>query len=246
MTPRLTYLVPVHDEEPTLREKVVVLAAGLRAHPGARIVLVENGSRDGSRALCERLATEITDVPVLARSVPDAGLGHAFHHGVREATRDAREPGHVLVLTAADLPFGFSDLRAFLEWYPSTTPPLLAIGSKAHPRSLVSPTLQRRLMSVGFLAARRALLGMRTRDPQGSIFVSADLAAALEPAVGSTDFFFSTELVYLAERRGVPVTELPVEYPGGGRRSTVKPVRDTCRMLRQLVALRARTHGARA
>jgi hypothetical protein len=115
-----------------------------------------------------------------------------------------------------------------------------AVGSKAHPASRVGAPNTRSLFSLGYRVARRAVLGMRTADSQGSLFVRDPLARELLPLVAARDFFFSTELVYHAERRGTHVIELPVELQRAVRRSTVKPLRDGARMLRQLIALRAR------
>ena len=72
-------------------------------------------------------------------------MGYALRRGLEMAA------GDVVVLTAADLPFGFTDLDAYLACSPR---PAIAIGSKAHPQSRTRVPLQRRLMSESFRVLR--------------------------------------------------------------------------------------------
>lgn len=235
MAPRLSYVLPVHNQERVLRQSVEQLVTRLRAFPGSEVLLVENASRDSSAALCVQLAGEHGSEPVPVRSAQSAqGMGHALRRGIELAG------GDVVVLTAADLPFGFTDLEAYLAQQP---PPRLAIGSKAHRASRTRIPILRRLMSESFRLLRRLTLGLHVGDSQGTILIEASLARTLAPHLRCGDFLISTEIVAWAVSAGVTPVELPVTYVAHGG-STVSPWRDSVRMAVGLLALRRRLHRA--
>ena len=232
---RITYVVPVHNQEQTLPDTVPKLAQRLAEHPGSEIVLVENGSTDRSMAVCVELAARLNTRDVGVRAVSSArGMGNALRRGMQLAR------GDLIVLTASDLPFGFTDLDAYLAL---PAKPRLAIGSKAHPASQVHAPLLRRLMSDVFRRLRIALVGLRTGDSQGTILIDAALARRLLPHLRCGDFLFSTELVCWAQRDDVEAMELPITYSAGPG-STVSPLRDSLRMGLGLLALRRRLRAA--
>lgn len=231
MSTRFSYVLPVHNQERVIEESVALLQRRLCDWPGSEILLIENGSTDGSAAICDRVARAqgAAAVPVrVARSAQ--GMGLALRCGIE------RSQGDVLVLTAADMPFGFSDLDAYLA---CATRPAVAVGSKAHERSRTRIPLQRRVMSEAFRLLRWAVLGLRVRDSQGTILIDAQLARAMVPRLRCADYLISTEIVSWAIRMGHAPVELPVTYSASGG-STVSPIRDSVRMARGLFALRSR------
>ena len=238
---RLIYVVPVHNEASILRARVQRLVDRMQTLEGSEAYLVENASSDGSWDICQELAAQAPGVKAL--QIPEAGIGHAYHRGLREALEtwgpDARRWA---LLTAADLPFGFSDLACALPLL-DQPPSRIFMGSKAHPASVLARGLTRRAMTLAYRLARRALVGLRVGDSQGTVFVRLDLAAQLVPAVASRGFFYSTELCYLAERCGETIVELPVVLEDeSGRASTVRPWKHGSQMLKQLWQLRGRDH----
>jgi glycosyltransferase involved in cell wall biosynthesis len=198
------------------------------------VILVENGSTDASPAICAQLAGGSPDAGVTVRVThSETGLGNALRRGVAVAT------GDVLVLSAADLPFGFTDIEALLAADPR---PRLAIGSKAHKRSRTQIPAMRRTMSEAFRLLRFAVLGLRVRDSQGTLLIDAQLAREIAPHLRCGDFLISTEIVAWGARLGTTPVELPITYfatPG----STVSPLRDSLRMARGLFSLRHRLHS---
>jgi glycosyltransferase involved in cell wall biosynthesis len=204
------------------------------------VLLVENGSGDRSYEVARGLAGEHEGVRVHAFTEPHAGLGWAYDRGMREALA-LGGAGRWDVLTASDLPFGFSDLEAFEQWLATSPRERIAIGSKAHPDSVLPGRGMRSVMTFVYRGARRALLGMHTGDSQGSFFVREDFAAELLPKATSRDFFYTTELVHFAERAGEMPHELPVTMAPELRASTVRPFRHGKAMFLALLALRRRT-----
>lgn len=255
---QLVYVLPVHNEEKVLAGNVARLVAHLSgdvsSHFGSlHVFLVENGSRDASWRIAEELgkrsSAEKSGVPgvdskvavdVRAFREPNAGLGWAYQRGLQEAIAAfGPSKDHWAVLTAADLPFGFSDLEAALPAFEDPSARIM-IGSKAHPRSMAGRTAKRRLMSVVYRLARRVTIGMRVADSQGSVFVRLDFASELLPRIESRGFFYSTELCYFAERCGEVIRELPIVLQESMRPSTVRPFRDGADMAKELWRLRSR------
>ena len=235
--PRFSYVLPVHNQERVIESSVQRLLSRLHAFPGSEVILVENGSTDASAALCARLAGSSADDGVAVRlTQSETGMGNALRRGIAVAG------GDILVLSAADLPFGFTDLDALLAAEPR---PRLAIGSKAHRRSRTRIPVMRRTMSEAFRLLRFAVLGLRVRDSQGTILIDAQLAREIAPHLRCGDFLISTEIVAWGARFGATPVELPITYVATSG-STVSPVRDSVRMARGLFSLRhrLRSHGA--
>jgi glycosyltransferase involved in cell wall biosynthesis len=232
-----SYVVPVHNQEAILRDRMTRLFQRLAAFPGSQVIMVENGSTDGSADVAARLATEYRgELSVSAVSSP-TGLGAAYRRGISLAT------ANVIVLTAADLPFGFTDLDA---WRAAVPPLALAIGSKGHRDSMIDVDRTRRLMSAAFRLWRRLLIGVRARDSQGTIIIDRELAMRILPHLRCDDYLVSTEIVAWAAAEGVIARELPIRYTRQPGPSTVSPIADSLRMAVGVWRLRGRLRAGHA
>ena len=242
----LSYVLPVHNDETTLAANVTRLAAHLRQYRDSEILLVENGSADASWRVCEELAGVRDDVPVRVFREPTAGIGFAYARALADLeTRHGPDPERWAVLTGSDLPWGFSDLDSAKPLLEKGSAPVI-IGSKAHPDSVAYRGIMRQGMSFAFRILRRTIVGMRTGDSQGSIFVRLDVALPLAHRIRSRDFFYTTELVYYAEALPHGVVEIPatIEASQLVRGDTsVRAFTHGKAMLAQLIALRARGRG---
>src|SRR5580704_18289413 len=199
--PSVTYVIPVHNQIAELRKTVRLLVERLGHLPGSEIILVENGSTDGSGPLCLSLASALDSEEVAVRVTTSAkGLGFAWRRGMALAR------GDTFVLTAADLPFGFTDLAGFLGLSPR---PLLVMGSKTHPESQVETPVVRRAMSAGFGLLRAGLIGLNI-DTQGSVLIQRSLAQMLLPHLQAGDYLIGAEINMWAVHEGVTPVEVPV------------------------------------
>ncbi len=240
MTNSFLYVLPVHNEASILASNVARARAFLERFPGSEVYAVENGSKDDSWPIAEAIeqSAPAHGTPFRAFRELQAGIGYAYHRGMTEAvTRFGPSASTWAVLTASDLPFGFSDLEGAWGRIERAQSRIL-MGSKAHPLSHIKTSPKRRLMTEAYRVARRVALGMRVGDSQGSVFVRLDLAAELLPRIASRGFFYSTELCYFAERLGESIVELPVTPDPVLRASTVRAFRDGVSMLGELVRLR--------
>jgi len=234
---RLSYVVPVHNEEEILEETTTTLVARLRDFPGSQIILVENGSSDRSEGIARRLASELSDEgTAVEMTVSSKGFGNAYRAGIEMSI------GELVVLTAADLPFEFTDLDAVLALDPF---PRVAIGSKAHPASNTSVDRSRRWMSEAYRLLRKALIKLNVGDSQGTILIDGDLVRGLLPSLRAHDYFVSTEILAFAVARGEEPVEVPIDYLAQRRTSKVKPLADGWSMTKQLWDLRGRLEEER-
>jgi hypothetical protein len=164
--------------------------------------VVENGSSDGTFDLLNQVHetwSHDVDLRVLQSA---KGMGNALRTGILESR------GERVFLGADDIPFGFDDLDTAEKLDLSQHP--MVIGSKAHPESVTPRGMARRILTFGFLTLRLIILGMRTRDPQGTFIIDGDWARKAEPRLTEQGFLLTTELTFLAEREGLRTTEIPV------------------------------------
>jgi putative flippase GtrA len=204
--PVLDVVIPVHNEEVDLPRCVRRLHAYLTAvfpYP-FRITVADNASVDGTGAAAAALAAELPGVRVLR--LEDRGRGRAL----RAAWSDS--PAPVLAYMDVDLS---TDLAALL---PLVAPLIsghsdVAVGTRLHPGSRVVRGPKREVISRGYNLLLRATLRARFSDAQcGFKAIRADVAGQLLPLVADTDWFFDTELLVLAQRAGLRIHEVPVDW----------------------------------
>ena len=199
-------VIPVHNEEADLAGCVRELHAYLRSSfpYSCRITIADNASTDGTLALAQAVAGELggVDVVHLARK----GRGYAL----REVWSASRSP--VLVYMDVDLS---TDLAALL---PLVAPLLsghsdVAIGTRLRRGARVVRGLKREVISRGYNVLLHATLGTRFSDAQcGFKAIRREAAHQLLPHVRDGGWFFDTELLVLAQRAGLRIHEVPVDW----------------------------------
>jgi putative flippase GtrA len=204
--PVLDVVVPVHDEEADLEPCLRRLHAHLSAelpYP-FRITVAENASTDGTVAVARRVAAELPGVDVL--ELPEPGRGRALR------TAWLRSDARVLVYMDVDLS---TDLAALLPLVASLISGHsdLAIGTRLSRSSRVVRGPKREFISRSYNLLLRGTLATSLSDAQcGFKAIRADVAAKLLPFVEDTGWFFDTELLVLAERAGLRIHEVPVDW----------------------------------
>jgi putative flippase GtrA len=204
--PVIDVVVPVHDEETDLEPCLRRLHAHLSTqlpYP-FRITVAENASTDRTVEVARRMAAELPGIQLLV--LPEPGRGRALR------TAWLASPAAVLVYMDVDLS---TDLAALL---PLVAPLIsghsdLAIGTRLAPSSRVVRGAKREVISRGYNLLLRGTLATGTSDAQcGFKAIRADVAARLLPLVEDTGWFFDTELLVLAERSGLRIHEVPVDW----------------------------------
>ena len=203
--PVLDVVVPVHNEEVALTDSVQRLHRHLCGLPYSfRITIADNASVDGTALVVHRLSHEYDEVQAVY--LPEKGRGRALKLVWSSSLAD------VLVYMDVDLS---TDLNALL---PLVAPLLsghsdLAIGSRLTRGSRTTRGPKRELISRGYNLILHGTLHARFSDAQcGFKAIRSDVARELLPLVHDTDWFFDTELLVLAERAGLRIHEVPVDW----------------------------------
>jgi glycosyltransferase involved in cell wall biosynthesis len=202
----LDVTVPVFNEQGDLETSVRRLHAHLRAHVpySFRITIADNASTDATPAIAAALARELAEVTSVR--LAEKGRGRAL--------RAVWEASDAQVLAYCDVDLS-TDLAALL---PLVAPLLsghsdLAIGSRLAHGARVVRGPKRELISRGYNALLHATLRARFSDAQcGFKAVRREIAEELLPAVRDDEWFFDTELLVLAQRRGLRIHEVPVDW----------------------------------
>jgi dolichol-phosphate mannosyltransferase len=206
-------VLPTFNEAENL-ERIVVAARGVlaaAAPEGFRILVVDDGSPDGTGAIADRLAAAHPgEVEVLHRTTRE-GLGPAYLAGFRHAL-DAGA-GAVMEMDS-DFSHDPADLARLLAPIQAGTADL-ALGSRYIAGGGVTDWgLGRRLISRGGCLYAQAVLQAPVRDLTGGFkcFRAEVLEAIDLPTVRSRGYAFQVELTYRALRRGFRVVEVPIVF----------------------------------
>ena len=199
-------VVPVFNEERTLVPNVELLLHFLQSEfPFPfRIVIADNASTDGTRPLAEALAARHDEVGSL--HLDRAGRGLALRCAWLASSAD--------VVSYMDV-----DLSTNLESFLPLVAPILsghselAIGTRLAHHAHVRRRVKREVLSRSYNGLIRAGFRAGFSDAQcGFKAIRADIARRLVPAVRDDGWFFDTELLLLAERNGLRVHEVPVDW----------------------------------
>jgi putative flippase GtrA len=204
--PTVEVVVPVYNEERDLERCVRQLHAYLcSSFPFDYLVTIaDNASTDGTWPLAEKLAGELRHVQAVR--VEQKGRGRALR-AVWGGSRAA-----VLAYMDVDLSTGLEALLPLVAPLVSGHSDL-AIGTRLSRGARVVRGPRRELISRCYNLLLHATLGTRFSDAQcGFKAIRADAARRLLPRVRDDGWFFDTELLVLAERSGLRIHEVPVDW----------------------------------
>lgn len=204
--PVLDVVIPVYNEETDLEPCVLRLHDHLtRTFPyGFRITVADNASTDRTPRVAAALAARLPEVR--SYRLEEKGRGRAL--------RAVWSASDAPVLAYMDVDLS-TDLNALL---PLVAPLIsahsdLAIGSRLARSSRVVRGPKREFVSRAYNLILRGSLAARFSDAQcGFKAIRGDVAERLLPMVEDTGWFFDTELLVLAERAGLRIHEVPVDW----------------------------------
>ncbi|MGO4257908.1 glycosyltransferase [Marmoricola sp. RAF53] len=203
--PVLDVVIPVHNEEVALERSVRRVLEHLATLPWpSRVTIADNASTDRTSEIARRLSHEHSRVRAV--HLAEKGRGRALHRVWGASDAD------VLVYMDVDLS---TDLDALL---PLVAPLIsghsdLAIGSRLAPAARVERGMQREVISRGYNLILRGALRVGFSDAQcGFKAIRREAAEELLPLVEDQGWFFDTELLTVAERAGLRIYEVPVDW----------------------------------
>jgi glycosyltransferase involved in cell wall biosynthesis len=196
----LSIVLPAHNEVTLLGSTVTNLATGLDERGRSyELVVVENGSHDGTLRLARLLAAQLPPIRVLTMPVGDYGAA------LRAGFRAAR--GAVVVNFDVDY-YDLAFLDKALELLAGTGCAVV-VASKRAPGALDRRPLHRRVVTLVFTTLLGRLFGMSVTDAHGMKAMRREqLATTVEQCV-MTRSLFDVELVLRASRAGLEVREVP-------------------------------------
>ncbi len=205
--PRLSIVVPSYNEEQRLPRSIEAIERYLEAKQLTyELILVDDGSVDGTRMIMERAAERNPSVTVEA--LPrNRGKGCAIATGVAVAR------GSEILVTDADLSAPIEELDKLQDALDGGAG--VAIGSRAvkGSRIEVSQPIYRVVMGKVFNLIVQAVLLPGIWDTQcGFKLFRADVAHAAFAGLTSERFGYDPEVLYRAKRRGVKIVEVPVVW----------------------------------
>lgn len=199
--PRLTLFVPMHDEreslEPLVRKALAVLAG---ITPDFELLLVDDGSRDGSGERADELARGEPRLRVV-RHPRNLGYGQALRTGFGQAR------GEVVAYTDCDQPADLALLPEALRLLDDDPGLDMVIGYRLHRREGPRRWLYTRVYNT----LVRALFGVRVRDVNFS-FKLVRSAALRQARLSAGSAFIDGQLLSEAVRLGWRLREVPVEH----------------------------------
>jgi glycosyltransferase involved in cell wall biosynthesis len=222
----ISAVMPAYNEEANLEESVSRMARALEANTrGFEIIVVDDGSQDGTASLLERLKTAHPNLRVIRHPV-NRGYGAAVRSGF-----DAARFGWIFMMDA-DNQFDPAEIELLLSRAADAD---IVAGY----RKLRRDPLLRRLNAWAFFTMVRLLFGRLARDVNCAFkLIRRDLVARM--ALHSEGALINTEMLVLARQLQARVVEVPVHhYPRTAGKQTGANVAVVVRAFRELLAFRA-------
>jgi glycosyltransferase involved in cell wall biosynthesis len=235
MLPPFTAVIPCFNEEARIGDTLRVTLDYLTANaPDSELIVVNDGSTDATAAIARERLDGARIQTRLLENFPNRGKGAA----VRSGLLAAREPIGL---------FFDADLSTPLGETPKVIEPIahgevdIAFGSRALDRSLIGVHQPWRREQAGrvFNLLVRVATGLPFWDTQcGFKAFQLDVCRPILEVAHVNGFAFDVELLFLAHRAGLRIREIPVRW-NHAEGSKVSFFRDSLRMLREVIAMRA-------
>jgi dolichyl-phosphate beta-glucosyltransferase len=235
--PLLSIIIPAHNEENRLPASLEAIKQFLAGQSfAAEVIVVENGSTDGTLQLAESYQIKIPYLKVFHEE--QRGKGLAVKRGMLEAEGDYR------FICDTDLSMPISEVNKFL-------PPLLsgvevAIASREAPGAVrYNEPSYRHLVGRAFNLMVRIMALPGLQDTQcGFKMFRADVAQKVFPLQTLAGMSFDVEVLFITRKMGYRITEVPIPWYFNAD-SRVRLIRDSFRMFFDLITIRFNSLGGR-
>lgn len=239
--PFLTIVIPAYNEArrlPATLERVLDYLD--QQDYSARIVIVDDGSTDGTAAVAQTFDRQHRHVEVIEN--PHRGKGATVRTGMLAAD------GDIVLFSDADLSTPITELERLLPWFEKGYDVVIGSREGAGARRYDEP-FYRHLMGRVFNTLVQLLTVQGIQDTQcGFKAFRRDVARDLfnrmrlytdagKPVEGAMVTAFDVEILYLAQRRGYQIREVPVEWHYSNE-TKVNPLKDSWRNLRDVLTVR--------
>ena len=198
-------VIPVFNEEKALPRNIVILADFLKANLRNpwQIIIADNASTDNTRSVSEMLTERYSGINYL--HIPQKGRGRALKAAWLDSTAD--------IVSYMDV-----DLSTDLSYFPTLVGSLeegyqVAIGDRLGKGSRVTRSLKREFISRGYNLLIKSMFFVPFQDAQcGFKALTRKTAQAILPHIKNDNWFFDTELLIIAAKRGYKINSVPVKW----------------------------------
>jgi glycosyltransferase involved in cell wall biosynthesis len=236
--PAYSVIIPAYNESNRLGATLEsVLAYVEHKQWEAEIIVVDDGSRDNTRDIVRAFMERSPNLRLL-ENPENHGKGYSVRNGMMHAS------GELLLFSDADLSSPIEEAEKLFDAIRNGAD--VAIGSR-----WIDPTLQtvkqpiyRRILSRIFNLSLRIVLGLKFKDTQCGFKAFTQRAAqAVFPPQKIERWGFDPEIIYVAQRRGFKIAEVPVRWAhSAGTR--LHPLRDGIHAFWDVVMIRTNSiHG---
>ncbi len=241
--PYLSLIIPAYNEGRRLGETLRIVTAYLHRQPYSwEVLVVDDGSNDGTRALAETYATVRAGARVRVIANAHRGKAYAVRSGVLAAQ------GKIVGFTDADLATPIETLDTSIALFATGADVVIGsregLGAIRHDeppyRHLMGRIFNGLVQIVALPGIQDTQCGFKIMrgTVARTLFTATRLYGEDSPApTGPAVTGFDVELLYLARRRGYRIAEVPVNWQYIAE-SKVNPLRDTIRNVRDLVMVR--------
>jgi dolichyl-phosphate beta-glucosyltransferase len=241
--PELSIIIPAYNEEGRLARTLARIReyfSGRRVPPGMtphiemsqlEILIVDDGSKDGTARIAEEWAREMPAVRLVSNG-ENRGKGYSVRHGMLEAR------GRIALFTDADLSSPIEEIEKLLAALAAGND--IAIGSRALDRSLISvhQSRHRELAGMVFNGFVRVITGLPFSDTQcGFKIFRREPSQIIFEQQRIERFGFDPEILFLAKRHGLRTAEIPVRWAHDAA-TKVQVLRDSVMMFGDLLLIR--------
>lgn len=226
----VSVVFPAYNEADYLEPAVEKVTQALNEFTKSyEVIIAEDGSTDGTAERAEELAQKYPYVKHI-HGEKRLGRGTALNNAFRQSR------GKVLVYMDLDLATDLKFLKPLIESV-AVLDFDFATGSRMMPESKVERTLRRSISSKSYNFLVRQILGSKLRDHQcGFKAFRREPAMQLINEVRARHWFWDTEILVRAQRKGYTIKEIPVEWKSG-RKTKVNLFKDSYNMGKQVVSL---------
>jgi glycosyltransferase involved in cell wall biosynthesis len=205
MSGTVDVVIPVFNEEKALPRNIVILADFLKANLRNpwQIIIADNASTDNTRAVSETLCQRYSGINYL--HIPQKGRGRALKVAWLDSTAD--------IVSYMDV-----DLSTDLSHFPPLVSSLeegyhVAIGSRLSKGSRVTRSIKREFISRSYNMLIKSMFFTPFQDAQcGFKALTRKTAQAIVPHIKNDNWFFDTELLIIAAKRGYKINQVPVKW----------------------------------